>query len=1153
MNPAVRRVRRATIYQMASLEGTDQQDGEVRRSPAIDEDETLEIPLPSSIPMRHINDSPSQWDLTKLSRLSMDDLLSSLRSRFDSQLIYSFCGDILISINPFHPLPLYGMDVISTYRGARFGDNSPHIYAIAQQAHHDALSSGHNATILISGESGAGKTENTKLLLNFFCSLSSDPSPLEAKLVDCAGFLDLFGNASTVRNRNSSRFGKLVKIFFEKSSGRLVGADLETFLLEVSRVTHQQDGELNFHIFYVFTEGCTQEELERFQMQGRSKAFRIAQNIETFDMNPQDEWKHMEESMLLFGFSRHERNDLMSILAVILHLCQINFIEDDKSHFSMLDEASVNHLRLCAALLKVSMDSLQQCLLSRLLPAVNGQVIKKARSVQDASSTRDSLCKALYGCLFDWIVMKIRKSISPPNDQSAFACIGVLDIFGFENFKVNSLEQLLINFSNEKLHSIFAEHIFNVEQAEYKSEGLHDAIVAYDSTRNVACLEAIEGKTGILSMLDEETRLQAGSDKAFLSKVCSIPSKALSSARLDPTAFVVSHFAEDVNYRSMGFRERNHGSLDDDVLACLKDAQMELVRLYASMGLGRMSSSRTSVSAKFKAQLGLLKRTIEGSKTWFVRCIKSNQGRQALTFDAEFVRRQLVYSGMLEVVQARARGFAFRMTYQELYERFRHIGVSQPTQQAFLRFLAGKKRTMDLFKLGSTKAFFNVDGLKELEQQLAIVQHEKAVRIESVVRMFIARSRFRKSMRALHFIGHNVRIWQRNRSLNLLRKTVTIAIIRAKENRRKFEELVSPARGSPVISKLRVSVGQGSPDATEEFVIATSPRRPIPPLPVDEFDEAPVPPPRTSSSRIGRSSQGRGFAIVRQSSSSPPPPPTMARLSEVLYSAVCISSFQAEGGSEVSVEEGEQVDVLSVKSSGWSKVLKKDGVRGYVPASYLEKIVQDARPAPPPVDLISMIVAGSSSSPPPIPAARREKSTHVPPLRVSSPGRMDRSTSSPGSSGPSSPVRLVSPRRATEARSSESTPALPTLPPVSSPRLRFSDGSNGQSESPQQQQQQQQQPRISPRQMERSRSRPEPVAHLSRSSPSIPYEALVDQTHASPRRSDGTVSPRSQVSPRSNRSQSVRSSMNSQVSPRSAPYQQNSPRRAIPTLEQNGL
>jgi len=490
-------------------------------------------------------------DMTRLSYLHEPGVLDNLAVRYAKNIIYTYTGSILIAINPFQRLPnLVDARTMEKYKGANLGDLDPHVFAIADVSYRQMINEGKSNSILVSGESGAGKTETTKLLMRYLAFLGgrsgTGERTVEQQVLESNPVLEAFGNAKTVRNNNSSRFGKFVEIQFDKS-GKISGAAIRTYLLERSRVCQINSPERNYHCFY-FLCAAPSEDLKKYKLGDPSSFHYLNQStcIKVDGINDAEEYLATRNAMDTVGITEQEQEAIFRVVAAVLHLGNINFAKGREVDSSVIkDEKSRFHLNTAGELLMCDCGKLENALINREINTPEG-VITTTVGPSSATISRDGLAKQIYSRLFDWLVNRINASIG--QDPNSNKLIGVLDIYGFESFKTNSFEQLCINFTNEKLQQHFNQNVFKMEQEEYTREQINWSYIEFVDNQDV--LDLIEKKRGgIIALLDEACMFPKSTHETLSQKLYEKfkNHKRFTKPKLSRTAFTIQHYAGDVS------------------------------------------------------------------------------------------------------------------------------------------------------------------------------------------------------------------------------------------------------------------------------------------------------------------------------------------------------------------------------------------------------------------------------------------------------------------------------------------------------------------------------------------------------------------------------------------------------------------------------
>ncbi|KAM9753749.1 unconventional myosin-Vc [Menidia menidia] len=750
---------------------------------------------PQLPPLRNPDILVGENDLTALSYLHEPAVLHNLKVRFvESRIIYTYCGIILVAVNPYKQLHIYGDAIIHAYSGQNMGDMDPHIFAVAEEAYKQMARNHKNQSIIVSGESGAGKTVSARYAMRYFAVVSKSGSKtrVEDKVLASNPITEAIGNAKTTRNDNSSRFGKYTEISFDRRY-RIMGANMRTYLLEKSRVVFQSDNERNYHIFYQMCSCADTPEFKDLRLLSADE-FRYTCMGGAITIEGVDDRRDMEETRQTFsllGLKEDFQSDVFKVLAAILHLgnVEIKRLGDDKSSVPPSDP----HLPVFCDLLGVSAEQLVRWLSNRRIVLVAETVVKPV-SKERAVTARDALAKQIYAHLFDCIINRINTALQIPGKQHAF--IGVLDIYGFETFDINSFEQFCINYANEKLQQQFNLHVFKLEQEEYMKEDIPWTLI--DFYDNQPVIDLIEAKMGILDLLDEECLFPQGTDQSWLQKLYSYigASPLFEKPRLSNEAFVIQHFADKVEYQCRGFLDKNRDTLYEELVDTMRASKFPFLANFfqeeeqhpaASNGVrvkpARPSLKpankqlRTSVGDKFRSSLSLLMETLNATTPHYVRCIKPNEEKLPFEYDSRRVVQQLRACGVLETIRISAQSYPSRWTYIEFYSRY---SVLMSHLEADLRH---KKQTCkdvlqrliqdsNQYKFGRTKIFFRAGQVAYLEKLRLDRLRGACVTIQKRVRGWSQRRKYLRMREAVIVLQQYIR------GQRTVRKTVTAAALK---------------------------------------------------------------------------------------------------------------------------------------------------------------------------------------------------------------------------------------------------------------------------------------------------------------------------------------------------------------------------------------
>ncbi|KAH9650949.1 Myosin-2 [Citrus sinensis] len=692
-------------------------------------------------------------DLIQLSYLNEPSVLNNIQYRYSRDMIYSKAGPVLIAVNPFKAVPIYGNKFITAYRQKVM--DSPHVYAIADTAYNEMMGDGVNQSIIISGESGAGKTETAKFAMQYLAALGGGSEGIEYEILQTNHILEAFGNAKTSRNDNSSRFGKLIEIHFS-AFGKICGAKIQTFLLEKSRVVQLAAGERSYHIFYQLCAGAPSFLKERLNLKVAND-YNYLNQSECLTIDGVDDaqnFHNLMEALDIVLIRKEDREQTFAMLAAVLWLGNISFqVIDNENHVEVIADEAVT---TAAMLMGCSSDELMLALSTHKIQAGKDSIAKKL-TLQQAIDSRDALAKFIYGSLFDWIVEQINKSLEV-GKQCTGRSINILDIYGFESFKKNSFEQFCINYANERLQQHFNRHLFKLEQEEYELDGVDWTRVEFED--NEECLNLIEKKPlGVLSLLDEESNFPKATDLTFANKLKQHLGSNSCFKGERGRAFSIRHYAGEVPYDTNGFLEKNRDPLQIDIIQLLSSCTCQVLQLFASKMLkpspkpaassqpGALDTQKQSVGTKFKGQLFKLMHQLENTRPHFIRCIKPNSKQLPGIYEEDLVLQQFRCCGVLEIVRISRSGYPTRMRHQEFAGRYGVLlsekQLSQDPLSISVAVLQQFNVLPEMYQVGYTKLYLRSGQLAALEDRRKQVL-QAIIRLQKCFRGYQARSRFRE-------------------------------------------------------------------------------------------------------------------------------------------------------------------------------------------------------------------------------------------------------------------------------------------------------------------------------------------------------------------------------------------------------------------------
>ncbi|XP_016964039.1 myosin heavy chain, muscle isoform X3 [Drosophila biarmipes] len=772
-------------------------------------------------------------DMSNLTYLNDASVLHNLRQRYYNKLIYTYSGLFCVAINPYKRYPVYTNRCAKMYRGKRRNEVPPHIFAISDGAYVDMLTNHVNQSMLITGESGAGKTENTKKVIAYFATVGAskktdeaakNKGSLEDQVVQTNPVLEAFGNAKTVRNDNSSRFGKFIRIHFGPT-GKLAGADIETYLLEKARVISQQSLERSYHIFYQIMSGSVPGVKDICLLTDNIYDYHIVSQgkVTVASIDDAEEFSLTDQAFDILGFTKQEKEDVYRITAAVMHMGGMKFKQRGREEQAEQDGEEEGGR--VSKLFGCDTAELYKNLLKPRIK-VGNEFVTQGRNVQQVTNSIGALCKGVFDRLFKWLVKKCNETLDTQQKRQHF--IGVLDIAGFEIFDYNGFEQLCINFTNEKLQQFFNHHMFVLEQEEYKREGIDWAFIDFGMDL-LACIDLIEKPMGILSILEEESMFPKATDQTFSEKLTnthlgkSAPFQKPKPPKPGQQAahFAIGHYAGCVSYNITGWLEKNKDPLNDTVVDQFKKSQNKLlIEIFADHpgqsgggeqakgGRGKKGGGFATVSSAYKEQLNSLMTTLRSTQPHFVRCIIPNEMKQPGVVDAHLVMHQLTCNGVLEGIRICRKGFPNRMVYPDFKMRYqilnpRGIKDLDCPKKASKVLIESTELNEDLYRLGHTKVFFRAGVLGQMEE----FRDERLGKIMSWMqawaRGYLARKGFKKLQEqrvALKVVQRNLRkylqlrtwpwykLWQKVKPLlNVSR--IEDEIARLEEKAKKAEEL----------------------------------------------------------------------------------------------------------------------------------------------------------------------------------------------------------------------------------------------------------------------------------------------------------------------------------------------------------------------------
>ncbi|XP_025262948.1 myosin heavy chain, muscle isoform X22 [Camponotus floridanus] len=732
-------------------------------------------------------------DMSNLTYLNDASVLHNLKQRYYAQLIYTYSGLFCVAINPYKRFPVYTHRCAKLYRGKRRNEVPPHIFAISDGAYVNMLTNSENQSMLITGESGAGKTENTKKVIAYFATVGASSKKekeepgkkkgsLEDQVVQTNPVLEAFGNAKTVRNDNSSRFGKFIRIHFGPS-GKLAGADIETYLLEKARVISQQSLERSYHIFYQMMSGSVKGLKENCLLsENIYDYYNVSQGKITIpNVDDGEECLLTDQAFDVLGFTQEEKDNIYKITAAVMHMGGMKFKQRGREEQAEADGTEEGDR--VAKLLGCDCADLYKNLLKPRIK-VGNEFVTQGRNKDQVAYSVGAMSKAMFDRLFKWLVKKCNETLDTKQKRQHF--IGVLDIAGFEIFDFNGFEQLCINFTNEKLQQFFNHHMFVLEQEEYKKEGIDWVFIDFGMDL-LACIELIEKPMGILSILEEESMFPKATDKTFEEKLNNNHlGKSPNFLKPKPPKpgqvaahFAIGHYAGNVPYNITGWLEKNKDPLNDTVVDQFKKSTNKLlIEIFADHpgqsgdaggggggkgGRGKKGGGFSTVSSSYREQLNNLMATLRATQPHFVRCIIPNELKQPGVIDSHLVMHQLTCNGVLEGIRICRKGFPNRMVYPDFKLRYKilapaAVDKAKEPKEAAAAVLDSTGLDPDMYRLGHTKVFFRAGVLGQMEE----LRDERLGKIVSWMQAYIRGYLSRKDYKKLQEQRLALQVVQRN-------------------------------------------------------------------------------------------------------------------------------------------------------------------------------------------------------------------------------------------------------------------------------------------------------------------------------------------------------------------------------------------------------